>query len=75
MDDNAGMQNPLHKLESKIRYGWEISTEGYSRFIVDELRDGTTEHRCADLRQVPKPQPKQKARAASLARSTGVFWT
>lgn len=39
------------ELKERIRHGWQISAEGYSRFIIDELQDGTAEHWRADLAQ------------------------
>ena len=40
-----------HKLENRIRHGWQISAEGYSGFIIDELEDGTAELWRADMAQ------------------------
>ncbi|MDO4796361.1 MAG: class I SAM-dependent methyltransferase [Brachymonas sp.] len=63
------------ELQERIRRGWQISAEGYSGFIVDELQDGTAEHWRADLSQTLAGlgQPGGQRRVLDVGTGPGLF--
>lgn len=67
--------NTEAELEDRIRHGWQISAEGYSGFIVEELQDGTAEHWRADLTQalVGITTPDGGRRVLDVGTGPGLF--